>query len=101
MWIESPAQSTVVSATDTAVSVGVWSVLVTGDPDAGPINAIWRTHWIDLVWERDDWKIDGVRVMEGPTPTPSEAALPSPPSEFEELDDWTPAVFAGTTQGDT
>lgn len=97
IWIESPLQIDTIEATDASATVAVWSMLVTGDTEQGHVEAIWRTHRIDLVWERDDWRIDDVTIAEGPTPAPNELALPSPPSEFTVVDGWEPAVFAATT----
>jgi hypothetical protein len=98
VWIESPLQTLLVEQSDTAARVAVWSVVVTGaGPDDETVVSIWRTHRIDLVWERDDWKIDGVEVSEGPTPLTTDLALPASPAEFVEVDSWTPAVFADTT----
>ena len=97
VWIESPLQVDVIDTDETSATVAVWALLVTGDPRSGPIDAVWRTHRIELVWERDDWRIDNVTISEGPTPVPSEVALPSPPSDFTTVDGWMPAVFADTT----
>jgi hypothetical protein len=101
VWIESPLQSLLVEQSETAARVAVWSVVVTGaGPDDETVVSIWRTHRIDLVWERDDWKIDGVEVSEGPTPLTTDLALPASPAEFTEVDSWTPAVFADTTNAE-
>jgi len=98
VWIESPLQTLLVEQSDSAARVAVWSVVVTGaGPDDETVVSIWRTHRIDLVWERDDWKVDGVEVSEGPTPVATDLALPASPAEFIEVDSWTPAVFADTT----
>ena len=100
VWIESPLQTDVTSTSDSTVEVRVWAVVTTGDPESGPIESIWRTHLITLIWERDDWRVDNVTVVEGPTPVPAAALLPSPPSDFDDMDSWTPAVFADTTRGE-
>ena len=98
VWIESPLQTLLVEQSETAARVAVWSVVVTGaGPEDETVVSIWRTHRIDLVWERDDWKIDGVEVSEGPTPVATDLALPASPAEFIEVDSWTPAVLADTT----
>lgn len=99
VWIESPLQVDVASASNTAATVVVWALLVTGDRDGGVVEALWRTHRISLVWERGDWRIDNVEISEGPTPVPSELALPSPATEFVTVDGWEPAVFVDTTAG--
>lgn len=100
VWIESPLQVDVLEADESTAIVAVWAVLVTGDPEHGPIEAVWRTHRIDLVWERDDWRIDDVVITEGPTPIPTDVALPSPASDFVTVDAWEAAVFADTTSGE-
>ena len=100
VWIESPLQATVHSSTDTTATVGVWSVVVTGSETDAAVVSLWRTHRIDLVWERGDWKIDEVALTEGPTPVGADGALPSSPSEFVEINTWEPAVFADTTQSE-
>ena len=97
VWIESPLQATVHASTDTTATVGVWSVLVTGGEDATGVVSLFRTHRIDLVWERGDWKIDEVAVSEGPTPVIADGVLPSSPGDFAEINTWEPAVFADTT----
>lgn len=100
IWIESPLQTSIIAADDTSATVMVWALLITGDADRGPVEALWRTHRVELVWERDDWRIDDVALTEGPTPVPNEVALPSPASDFGAVDAWEPAVFADTTTGE-
>jgi hypothetical protein len=97
IWIESPLQVDVTAVTDRAATVAVWSMLTTGDRADDRVEAIWRTHRIGLIWERDDWRIDDVSIVEGPTPVANDVALPSPASEFLAVDGWEPAVFAATT----
>lgn len=97
VWIESPLQVTTSESTPAAAEVSVWSMLVTGDQVDGPIEVLWRTHHVSLVWERSDWRIDDVTITEGPTPIATEMALPSAPSDFEAVNGWEPAVFADTT----
>lgn len=101
IWIEAPLRTATTEFTADAAEVSVWAALITGDPASGPVEVLWRTHRISLRWERDDWQVEGVAVQEGPTPIPVEAALPSPPSDFESVDSWTPAVFADTTIGES
>ncbi|MFN3256235.1 MAG: hypothetical protein ACE37B_11100 [Ilumatobacter sp.] len=96
IWIESPLQFDVTETAGATASVAVWSMLVTGDAEDGDVEAIWRTHRISLVWERNDWRIDDITINEGPTPAPNALSLPSPSSEFVTVDEWQPAVFAGT-----
>lgn len=100
IWIESPLQTSIVTADDMSATVMVWALLITGDADRGPVEALWRTHRVELVWERDDWRIDDVALTEGPTPVPNDVALPSPANDFVDVDAWEPAVFADTTTGE-
>lgn len=101
IWIEAPLRTATTEFTADAAELSVWAALITGDSETGPVEVLWRTHRISLRWERDDWRVEAVAVQEGPTPVPVEAALPSPPSEFESVDSWTPAVFADTTIGES
>ena len=97
IWVESPLQVDVGEASSTTANVRVWAVLVTGDSTSGPVEAVWRTHHVSLVWERSDWRIDDVVIVEGPTPVPASGALPSEAAAFDQVDTWAPAVFADTT----
>ena len=97
IWVESPLQVEVAEATSTTSEVRVWALLITGDSTSGPVEAVWRTHHVSLVWERSDWRIDNVVIVEGPTPVLASAALPSDAGAFDQVDGWTPAVFADTT----
>jgi hypothetical protein len=99
VWIESPLQQTTTEATSSTAEVSVWAMLVTGDQINGPVEVLWRTHHVSLVWERSDWRIDDVTIVEGPTPVPTGTALPSAPSDFDGVNGWQPAVFADTTSG--
>ena len=99
VWIESPLQVTVDEYEPGRAVVRVWASLVTGDPHDGPVEVLWRTHAVTVVWERDDWRIDAVAVGEGPTPVPVTAALPSPAADFAQVDQWWPAVQADRVDG--
>jgi hypothetical protein len=101
IWIEAPMRTATTEFTADAAEVSVWAALITGDSETGPVEVLWRTHRISLRWESNDWRVEAVAVQEGPTPIPVEAALPSPPSDFESVDSWTPAVFADTTVGES
>lgn len=48
--------------------IDVWSVVVVGVPDRGAPRQAWRTVTVDLVWERNDWRVDGWTPAAGPTP---------------------------------
>ncbi|MAT06286.1 MAG: hypothetical protein CL424_14710 [Acidimicrobiaceae bacterium] len=68
VWSEIPLSARVVAVDDLAAQVEVWSVLVVAVPDVGAPRQAWRTVRIDLVWERDDWRVDGWTAVAGPTP---------------------------------
>lgn len=96
LWIEAPLRTNLTVTSTASATVEVWAVLVFGDRVAGPIEMMWRTHRLDLVWERDDWRIALASVVEGPTPVGVTAALPSPASGFAAVEGWQPAVFVDT-----
>lgn len=67
-WEELPLRSQVVTADTERAIVEVWSVLVIGVVGKGAPRQLWRTVTVDLVWERDDWRIDSWTAVPGPTP---------------------------------
>ncbi|MGD9798287.1 MAG: hypothetical protein AB7H92_18345 [Microbacteriaceae bacterium] len=68
VWSEIPLRARTLSASDLSAVVEVWSVLVVGVPGVGAPRQVWRTVTVRLVWERDDWRIDGWDTSAGPTP---------------------------------
>jgi hypothetical protein len=97
IWIESPlAVHTVEWSPDRAV-VAVWSQLVVGAPTGNTVQALWRTHTVTVVWEGDDWRVDDVTEVEGPTPDVAPGDLPVSGADFAPLAEWTPAVLAGSS----
>jgi hypothetical protein len=96
VWVDAPITVEIVEAADTRAVVEVWSALcfgVTGEP----LEVLWRTHTVTVVWERGSWRVDDVTRRDGPTPQPAATAMVSPGSEFGDVTGWTPAVLAGTT----
>jgi len=100
IWIESPLTVTVTDWSPEAATVRVWSQLVVGVPSESTVQVMWRTHTVVLVWEDDDWKVDDVTQVEGPTPQATPENLPSSGTEFEAMSKWTPAVLAGSSVED-
>jgi hypothetical protein len=94
VWIDAPLQVDVVQADDGLAVVRVWSLLMLGT-EQQEAQALWRTHTVTLRWERDDWRVDDVTRVEGPTPTVAPARLPSPPKDLSAVAGWTPAALAG------
>ncbi len=68
VWSEVPLRARVVTAGRDHSVVDVWSVLVVGVPGHGAPRQVWRTVTVELIWERDDWRIDGWDTDAGPTP---------------------------------
>ncbi|MDQ1539222.1 MAG: hypothetical protein QOE58_3615 [Actinomycetota bacterium] len=56
-------------ASDDRVRVEIWHVGVVSPPGAAPYEE-WRTQRYDLVWERDDWRVEAESSMPGPRPLP-------------------------------
>jgi hypothetical protein len=97
IWIESPLTVTVSDYGSDAATVRVWSQLVVGVGSGSTVQVLWRTHTVRLVWEDDDWKVDDVTRVEGPTPQTTAENMPSSGAEFEAVSKWTPAVLAGSS----
>lgn len=95
VWSELPLASRVTSATDTAATVDVWSVLVVGVPGKGAPRQVWRTVTVTVVWERDDWRIDNWTTVPGPTPALAPTAAISDVSAIAKPLDWAPAAVGG------
>ncbi len=76
------------SHSDAAAVVEVWSVLVIGVPGHGAPRQVWRTVTVRLVWERDDWKIDGWDAAAGPTPALAESSVVSTVDDVAEVLGW-------------
>jgi hypothetical protein len=68
VWAELPLTSRITTAADDRAVVDVWSVLVVGVVGKGAPRQVWRTVTVTMVWERDDWRIDGWSTAAGPTP---------------------------------
>ncbi len=100
LWIESPLAVQVAElAADRAV-VLVWSQLITGTADASTVHAVYRTHMVTMLWERDRGRVDDVTRREGPTPQVAPGELPTSGDEFAVVADWIPAVSAGAEMED-
>lgn len=66
-----------VSFTDEAATVQVWSVGVLARRGIAPPQAGWRTSQLDLVWERGDWHLESERVQPGPAPVLDDSTVPA------------------------
>lgn len=54
-------------ADEYARRVEVWFARVVAPP-ARPVYVEWRLATLDLRWERDGWRLDGIEEAEGPRP---------------------------------
>jgi hypothetical protein len=58
-------------------SVAIWNVGVLTRDGVAPPQAGWATSAFDLVWERDDWKVEHETVTPGPAPILDNSAAPA------------------------
>lgn len=87
-WIEVPLSAHVDQEEKDTARVDVWSVVVVATPDVGVPRQAWRTVTVELVWENDDWKVDGWTVEAGPTPALAPAAAVSSVGEVVAVAEW-------------
>ncbi|MCA1847106.1 MAG: hypothetical protein LC792_28725 [Actinobacteria bacterium] len=57
--------------------VAVWHVGVLSRAGVAPPQAGWAVSMVDLVWERNDWKLQHEAVNAGPTPMLDASAAPA------------------------
>lgn len=63
--------------------VSVWHVAVLSRAGVAPPQAGWAVSVVDLVWERDDWKLDHETVTAGPAPILDASAAPVTSEQLE------------------
>ncbi|HWL41778.1 MAG TPA: hypothetical protein VNQ73_02455 [Ilumatobacter sp.] len=81
----------VVSVDATAASVEVWSLLIVGLPDGAAPRQLWRTVTVELLWERDDWRVDGWVARPGPAPALAANTSIATVAEVTDVLAWGPA----------
>jgi len=86
----------VVRADTLSAVVDVWSVLVAGLPDSGAPRQAWRTVTVTVVWESDDWRIDGWDAQAGPTPALASNAAISTVDDVATVIAWPSADNGGS-----
>ena len=96
VWEEVPLRSRITSADAERAIVDVWSVLVIGVAGMGAPRQLWRTVTVDLVWERDDWRIDGWATVPGPTPALAPIAAVSDVAAVAAVLSWNDALPSGS-----
>lgn len=67
-WIVRPLAWKVESIRAGRATVSVWTVSVLSASGIAVPQADWMTVTLDLVWERDAWRLHGSRETPGPTP---------------------------------
>ena len=72
--------------------VKVWAVLVVAALSDAPAYEWWHTTTVSLVWERDDWRIDGWDVTAGPAPAPNPKAVPASFDQIVTVGRWPTAM---------
>jgi hypothetical protein len=93
---ELPLRSRIVSADAEQAVVEVWSLLVIGVAGLGAPRQLWRTVTIDLLWERDDWRIDRWATVPGPTPALAPVAAVSDVAAVAAALSWHDALPSGS-----
>lgn len=68
---------TVESFTPDRASVAIWNVAVLTRDGVAPPQAGWATSAFDLMWERDDWKVEREAITPGPAPILDNSAAPA------------------------
>lgn len=91
VWAELPLRARVLSFSQDAAAVEVWSVLVVGVPGHGAPRQVWRTVTVGLIWEREDWRVDSWQSEAGPTPALAATSTVSSVDEVRAALAW-PAV---------
>ncbi|MGE3448817.1 MAG: hypothetical protein AB7H92_14695 [Microbacteriaceae bacterium] len=95
LFRELPLTAEVLHVDTASARVAVWSVLVTGVADQGAARQLWRTVTVELVWERDDWQVDGWTAAAGPTPALATNAPLAAVDELIRVTGWPSAGGAG------
>lgn len=57
--------------------VSIWSVGVLSRDGVAPPQSGWSTSVVELVWERDSWRVWGETVTPGPTPIADDSDAPA------------------------
>lgn len=91
VWAELPLRAQVLTFSQDAATVEVWSVLVVGVPGHGAPRQVWRTVTVGLIWEREDWRVDSWHSEAGPTPALAATSTVSSVDEISAALAW-PAV---------
>ena len=79
------------SLTAADARVAVWNVGVLSREGVAPPQAGWSITTIDLVWERDAWRVTAEAVVPGPAPVLDDSSAPATSAQLDAaLDGFTP-----------
>jgi hypothetical protein len=62
--------------------VAIWNVGVLARNEVAPPQAAWATSTLELVWERDDWRIWAETIVPGPAPILNDSTAPATSAQF-------------------
>lgn len=96
LFRELPLTAEVRHADTEEAQVAVWAVLIVGVPEHGAPRQLWRTVTVDLVWEDDDWRVDGWTATAGPTPALGTNAPIATVDDLAIVTGWAPARGGGS-----
>lgn len=82
-WLVHPLATRVEFFTPDAARVSVWTVTVLAAAGVALPQSEWMTVTVDLVWSGDDWRVDDVRSVLGPTPIVSPKDEPWAADRFD------------------
>jgi len=81
-WVVTPLARRLETYTNQQARVEVWVAFVVSRQGAAAPKVWFGTSTVDLVWERDDWRVWGQSLSDGPTPQLSQTAKPSDANEL-------------------
>jgi hypothetical protein len=67
----------------THARLALWSVSVTARADVVSPQATWAISTLDLVWERDGWRLSRETVQPGPAPLLDDSTAPATPTQLQ------------------
>lgn len=71
------------SLTTTAARVAVWNVGVLSREGVAPPQAGWSIITVELVWERDEWRVASETVVPGPAPVLDDSTAPATSAQLD------------------
>ena len=69
---------------DDRARIAIWSVGVLSRDGVAPPQASWSTSVVELVWERDEWRVWGESITPGPTPILDDSDAPATSAQLDD-----------------